>query len=179
MAEQSHTTNPTDAALLDAETDVIALYAALDKMPTDTREEEEALEPLRDRANDLEEFVRVEPSETLTGAAVKLRRLLDPEIGMVAGERKSDMPALRDILAFMERAQGVPASDVIKSGVFDLDDLITQSECCSTTIGKLTDYVEAGHTKQSLYSVNTDLGSALIKMRRIFNDLHVAVRGAS
>ena len=71
-----------------------------------------------------------------------------------------------------------PSTDVIKRGVFDLDDVITWSEDCCTTLGKLAEYVEPQHVQQSMFAVNTDLGAELIKMRRIFNDLHtVAVRG--
>jgi len=36
-------------------------------------------------------------------------------------------------------------SDMIKRSIFDLDDLIGRCDVCSTTMGKLTDYVEAGH----------------------------------
>ena len=59
----------------------------------------------------------------------------------------------------------------------ELDDLIGQCDECSTTLGKLAGYAEADHVRQSMFSVQTDLGSALIKMRRVFNALHVAVGG--
>ena len=68
--------------------------------------------------------------------------------------------------------------DVIKSGVFELDDLIGERNTCFTTLCKLTDFVEPQHLKHTMFEVTTDLGSTVIKMRRIFNDLHtVAVRG--
>ena len=67
--------------------------------------------------------------------------------------------------------------DAIRKGVFDLDDLITRSEVCSTTLGKFAEYVEADHVRQSMFSVQTDLSSAVIKMRRIFNEMHVALGG--
>ena len=67
--------------------------------------------------------------------------------------------------------------EVIKRGVFDLDELIGECNTCCTTLAKLTDYVEPEHISHTMFGVNTDLGSALIKMRRIFNELHVATGG--
>ena len=93
-----------DAALCDAEARIIELYAAIDKMPSDAQEEEAA--PLRDQVYELEDVIRATPTETLTGAAVKLRRLVDPVVGMPTGSRETDFPTLRDILAVIERRAG-------------------------------------------------------------------------
>ncbi len=43
------------------------------------------------------------PAKTLAGAAAKLRVVLDPEVGMVAGPSDCTMPMLIDILAVVER----------------------------------------------------------------------------
>ena len=67
--------------------------------------------------------------------------------------------------------------DAIKHGVFELDDLITQSEVCCTTLGKLAELASPDHVKHSMLWVQTDLGAAIIQMRRIFNELHVAMGG--
>lgn len=63
---------------------------------------------LRDQIIDLDEMIATTPAATLAGAAVKLRRLLDPEIGMETGERETDLPCLRQILATIEREAPKP-----------------------------------------------------------------------
>ncbi len=43
------------------------------------------------------------PAKTLAGAAAKLRVVLDPEVGIVAGPSDFTMPMLIDVLAVVER----------------------------------------------------------------------------
>ena len=71
---------------------------------------------------------------------------------------------------------GAP-SDVIKRGVHDLDGLIGECHTCFTTLCKLTDFVETEALKATMFWVTTDLDTTVIKMRRIHNELHVAVGG--
>ncbi len=43
------------------------------------------------------------PAKTLAGAACKLRIVLDPEVGLAAGESGKEIPMLLDVLAVVER----------------------------------------------------------------------------
>ncbi len=43
------------------------------------------------------------PAKTLAGAACKLRIVLDPEVGLAAGESGKERPMLLDVLAVVER----------------------------------------------------------------------------
>ena len=51
----------------------------------------------------LEEKIATTPAATLAGAAVKLRRLLDPDMGIEIGPGENDLPCLHQILAVIER----------------------------------------------------------------------------
>jgi hypothetical protein len=57
---------------------------------------------LRDQITELDEMIAITPASTLAGAAVKLRRLLDPEVGIAGGNKDTDEPCLRQILATIE-----------------------------------------------------------------------------
>ncbi len=46
------------------------------------------------------------PAKTLVGAACKLRIVLDPEVGLAAGESGKEMPMLLEVLAVVERLAG-------------------------------------------------------------------------
>ncbi len=50
--------------------------------------------------------IAVTPAKTLVGAACKLRIVLDPEVGLAAGESGKEMPMLLDVLAVVERLAG-------------------------------------------------------------------------
>jgi hypothetical protein len=58
----------------------------------------------------LDERIATTPAATLAGAAVKLRRLLHPELGMEIGNGENDLPCLHHILSVIEREAGVAAS---------------------------------------------------------------------
>jgi hypothetical protein len=58
---------------------------------------------IAEQANALDRFIHTTPCATAAGAAVKLRRLLDPEVGMQIGEGDHDWDSLGHVLAFLER----------------------------------------------------------------------------
>jgi hypothetical protein len=58
----------------------------------------------------LDERIATTPATTLAGAAVKLRRLLHPELGMEIGVGENDFPCLHHILSVIEREAGVASS---------------------------------------------------------------------
>jgi hypothetical protein len=51
----------------------------------------------------LDERIATRPATTLAGAAVKLRRLLHPELGMDTGGKETDGPCLHHVLSVIER----------------------------------------------------------------------------
>lgn len=55
-----------------------------------------------DRSTALEAQIATSPPVSFVTVAVKLRRLLDPEVGMQAGPCDTDLPSLRQILDFLE-----------------------------------------------------------------------------
>lgn len=58
--------------------------------------------PFFDRLNSLEKSIDVSPPVSLTSAAVKLRHLLDPNLGL-DGLNPPEETSLKQILAFIER----------------------------------------------------------------------------
>jgi hypothetical protein len=65
--------------------------------------EEEIINPLFLAMCRLDERSATRPATTLGGAAVKLRRLLHPELGMDTGGKESDLPCLHHVLSVIER----------------------------------------------------------------------------
>ena len=191
MADKSHTTNPSETERHHDDADPfvalwaerIARKAEYDEpaLASKSREADEAF----DRLHNIDKEIEATSARTLFGILVKLRVFLN--IQEIAGEFGDADPqpfdeslflgVISDLEQLVDTTVADRPSDVIKRGVFDLDELITESESCSTTMGKLAEYVEADHVRHSMLSVQTDLGSALIKMRRIHDDLHVAVGG--
>jgi hypothetical protein len=51
----------------------------------------------------LDKRIAMRPAATLAGAAVKLRRLLHPDLGIAIGAGENDVPSLHQILAVIER----------------------------------------------------------------------------
>ncbi len=87
-----------DAALIEAERQVRDLLTEANKVPSDT-----------DAANQVWAVIdrmAATPAKTLVGAACKLRIILDPEVGLAAGESGKEMPMLLDVLAVVERLAG-------------------------------------------------------------------------
>jgi hypothetical protein len=64
---------------------------------------EELLQPLLDRRDELLDFILVTPALGLQGAQMKLRVLLDPQLGIEAGDGKLDIAALEHISAVIGR----------------------------------------------------------------------------
>jgi hypothetical protein len=103
MAECAAPLPEGDAGLSEAERRIGALLA-LEKLQLAEHPEDDApWQASFDRACELDETIATSEPQTLAGAAVKLRRLLDPELGLEAGDRESDVPSLRQVLALIER----------------------------------------------------------------------------
>jgi hypothetical protein len=92
-----------DGALIQAEQDSLATWKRTDK----PREANGDLNvKMTDRACDLDRFIGETRCYTLAGAAAKLRRLLDPEVGWQGGDAGYEFKSLRQILAMVERLAG-------------------------------------------------------------------------
>ena len=97
-----------DAGLIEAEQRLhkleasrIALRDALGSKITQEIEAE-VLDPMFDAMCRLDKRIATTPAATLAGAALKLRRLLHPELGMESNG-ENDLPCLHQILAVIER----------------------------------------------------------------------------
>lgn len=84
-----------DAALIEAEQQVRDLLTEANKVPSDTDAAKQVWAVI-DR-------MAATPAKTLVGAACKLRIVLDPEVGLAAGESGKEIPMLLDVLAVVER----------------------------------------------------------------------------
>jgi hypothetical protein len=98
-----------DRALIEAEAEITRLYT---------------LPILKDENNDcfdepwasiyaevyrLEDFIAATPPQTLAGVAVKLRRVLDREVGMDPTASTTDLPSLLSVLSFIHGVIGKPS----------------------------------------------------------------------
>ncbi len=84
-----------NAALIEAERQVRDLLTEANKVPSDT-----------DAVNQVWVVIdrmAATPAKTLVGAACKPRIVLDPEVGLAAGESGKEIPMLLDVLAVVER----------------------------------------------------------------------------
>jgi hypothetical protein len=99
------TTTADDAVILAAEQEIAALLARFHAIGGDAVDEDED-NRIWKRVWDLEKMIAKAPPATLAGAAVKLRRLLDPVLGMEIGENDGDIPCLRQILTLLEHLAG-------------------------------------------------------------------------
>ena len=91
-----------DQHLLDLEAEIGRVRAELAAMP----DSDDIRDPWYDRLWAIEDEIAETSCHTLTGVRVKLCRLLDPEIGMVAGRRENDMDSLGHVQAVIERLGG-------------------------------------------------------------------------
>ncbi len=87
-----------DAALIEAERQVRAVLTETNKVPNDPVPAD-ALK----QAWVVIDRIAATPAKTLAGAACKLRIVLDPEVGLAAGESGKEIPMLLDVLAVIER----------------------------------------------------------------------------
>lgn len=87
-----------DAVLLQAEREVVVL---LDRIRSDYSNP--ACDAMLDRVFALDKTIAQTPPTSLAGAAAKLRRLLDPELGIATGEGVGDVESLTQVLAVVEQ----------------------------------------------------------------------------
>jgi hypothetical protein len=90
-----------DAALIRAEAEIAACLREADALG-------DAGEAFAIRADHLDRFIATAPPRTLAGAAVKLRRLLDPKTGIAVGRNELDTVALAQVLALLHGLVGLP-----------------------------------------------------------------------
>ena len=93
----------SDADLIEAGrelADVLHQFGTLPDLPVE--DADEMGQRLTDRLGEITELINNTPATTMAGAAVKLRLLADPEVGMEAGERDDDYVSLRQVLACCE-----------------------------------------------------------------------------
>jgi hypothetical protein len=90
-----------DAALIRAEAEIAACLREADALG-------DAGEAFAIRADHLDRLIATVPARTLAGAAVKLRRLLDPETGIIVGRNDLDIVALAQVLALLHGLVGLP-----------------------------------------------------------------------
>ena len=100
MATHPGTTGP-DAALSGAEQEIHSLLSRLKALRYAGASEEE-ITPVLNRILALDFRIATTAPATLSGAMIKLRRLLDPDLGMEISQKDSDVPCLRQILALIE-----------------------------------------------------------------------------
>jgi hypothetical protein len=98
-----------DQPLVDAEAEITRLLGWYDAH-SEAGSEDDAAErqPALDRANDLDNFVSRARPATIVGAAVKLRRLLDIDLGIATGDRDTDMLSFLQILGLLHNIGGAP-----------------------------------------------------------------------
>ncbi len=87
-----------DAALIEAERQVRDLLTEANKVPSDNG----ATDAVKQVWVVIDRMAAT-PAKTLAGAACKLRIVLDPEVGLAAGESGKEIPMLLDVLAVIER----------------------------------------------------------------------------
>jgi len=107
LALSVHASGPDAPAayhlLVAAETEITRLYAGWDDCQTDKETDE-----ITSRAWLLDDFIATAAPASLADCAVKLRRVLDREVGMVAGANDRDVPALAQVLDYIESVTGAP-----------------------------------------------------------------------
>ncbi len=84
-----------DAALIEAERQVRNLLTEANKLPS-APDAVKQVWVVIDR-------MAATPAKTLAGAACKLSIVLDPEVGLAAGESGKEIPMLLDVLTVVER----------------------------------------------------------------------------
>jgi hypothetical protein len=92
-----------DARLIAAEKEILRVMRKLDTLPEG--DESFALQLYLDR---LDRLIAGRPPRTLAGAAVKLRRLLDPDLGIAIGRGALDVTSLAQVLVLLHRIAGAP-----------------------------------------------------------------------
>ena len=89
--------------LIAAETEITQLYAGMADCLTD-----HDANAIVKQAGALDDCIFAAVPASLADCAVKLRRALDHEVGMVAGTNDRDVPALVQVLDYIEAVTGAP-----------------------------------------------------------------------
>jgi hypothetical protein len=92
-----------EADLMEAEAEIATCLQHSDAAPDGETREAFAI-----RADNLDRFIATMPPRSLTGAAVKLRRLLDPGTGIAVGTGPADVTALAQVLGLLQAIVGRP-----------------------------------------------------------------------
>jgi hypothetical protein len=95
-----------DATLFAAEENLKIARGAFEGRPDD--ESDEDAEPFLDAIDSQVRIIMETPPASLPGAAVKLRLLADPEIGLEIGHGEEDAQVIRQVLALIEALPGQP-----------------------------------------------------------------------
>jgi hypothetical protein len=98
----------TDADCLAAEREIAEVRAAADKLrpAKNLADENRRIKPLTDRMWAFYDLIVSSPPVSLASAAVKLRLLCDPDIGLDAGGNEEDVEAVRQVFGLVERVVG-------------------------------------------------------------------------
>ena len=102
--------------LQEPDAELIAAEREMRRLLDEGRDLDEAGEPLTQRWKKIGEFMAILNATvptTLAGCLAKLRFLCDAENGMETGDREDDVLSLRQVLAFLESAEGVSAPDPV------------------------------------------------------------------
>jgi hypothetical protein len=98
-----HTHTSGDADLILAEMEIASIFDRLPSMP-----EGDAADNLAVRADKLDRFIATTAPTTLVGAAVKIRRMLDPDTGIAIGRSELDIVSLAQVMTLLHRLTGSP-----------------------------------------------------------------------
>jgi hypothetical protein len=104
----------TDADFLAAEREIAEFRAereALSPSIITAADEERLDKPLSKRMWALYDQITVSPPVSLVSAAIKLRLLTDPELGLELNEGINDVASLRQVLGLVERIAGGDDTD--------------------------------------------------------------------
>ena len=96
-----------DRALIAAESEITERRTYLEAQ-ADVDSWKEPWKGIFERIWELEDFVSQTAPQSLAGCAVKLRRLLDADVGLVSGRRDSDVLSLAQVLNFVHGMTGEP-----------------------------------------------------------------------
>jgi hypothetical protein len=93
----------TDAELIEAEREFRQLEAQIAALRAAGADEDTEIDPVFLQWMAVMERIAVTPAASIAGAAVKLRTLLHPDVGIETRDHEHDVPSLRQILAVIEQ----------------------------------------------------------------------------
>ncbi len=109
-----------DRPLIAAEIEITERLTYLDGQ-SDVDSWEEPWKAIYERIWELEDFVSQTVPQSLAGCAVKLRRILDSDVGMPNGYRDNDAASLAQVLDFVHGMTGAPTHPTRPVARFDDD----------------------------------------------------------